>query len=106
MNKPPCKNPAKKHLWKLPNLPLEDQKLGQLTAPDEAGILCIYPIFSTHPKDDSMEHHILRSALWSRLSMINNTDAAEMGVKTLLYIEDKIADRAITYSSRKWSRRQ
>ena len=86
-----CLNPAKSHLWGLPNRvkPTTDYP-GE--SKDGIGI---FPIFGVGADDHSIEHHIVKSALWARRSFIEYTDAVELDISLKFYVELGISDRVI-----------
>lgn len=58
--------------------------------PTTGKILFLYPAFQTAPGDDTVAHHTIQSAIWSKHSLIENTDCVHYGVDVKYYIEEKV----------------
>ena len=88
-----CLNPYKHHLFRLPDIPKDRQPASYKD--DSKECLVIFPLFQTTPGDTSLEHHIVRSALWARNSWIQFSDAVNLGVKIGFYVGDTVLNRVI-----------
>ena len=82
----------KAHLSRFPMLP---EYLPQpLESPSKRAIVLI-SIFDGQAGLDYPGHHVAHSALWSRHTWLNNTDATEHGVQVKLYVEEKTKEQAL-----------
>lgn len=86
-----CLNPYKHHLWRLPSIPRN------LWVPahkaDSTEALVVFPLFLTREGDQSLEHHLVRSACWARRSWLLFSDAIERRVQVAFYVGDTVLDR-------------
>ena len=86
-----CLNPAKQHLWRLPNLPHKTEAYPVQT--DKAIVL--FPLFQSVDGDASLEHHLVRAAIWARQSWLLFTDVIKHGIAVKFYVEDKVKHRVL-----------
>lgn len=87
-----CLNGAKIHLWRLPNL--------YEPPPDYPGeskeMLVIIPLFQHFSDDDiSLEHHLVRAALWARRSWICYSDLVDLDIGFKFYVENQVMGRVV-----------
>lgn len=84
-------NPAKQHLF---NLPEEVFPAPDYPGESESGVMII-PLFLTRPNDGSLEHHIVKSAVWARRSWLMFTDAVDLDIPIKFYVERSVRKRAL-----------
>ncbi|MYB02045.1 MAG: hypothetical protein F4118_08400 [Acidimicrobiaceae bacterium] len=85
-----CLNPYKHHLYRLPDIPKERQIPRY---PGESfDALAIFPLFQAAPDDGSLEHHLVRAALWARRSWLLFSDAIDLDIKIGFYVGDTVVD--------------
>ena len=94
-----CLNPYKRHLWNLPD-PTADiihPPIKESTAYPRA--IIIIPLFQSHGKgkrqDATLEHHVVKSAIWAAQSWYRNSDAKDLGVPIKFYIEKQHKKRIL-----------
>ena len=86
-----CLNAAKSHLWHLPTL---DKPVPDYPGESKEGLVII-PIFLTSPGDDSIEHHIAKSACWARRSWIKFSDVEKLDIAVKFYVELSVSKRVL-----------
>ena len=87
----PCANVPKVHLWRLPDMLSPPPKHNEGTGKS----ILLWPLFHIDRYDgddfnhNTLVHHGLRGAIWSRNSFMRHTDALARGVEMKFYLEER-----------------